>query len=74
MKEKKAVGRWKVGDTFKHKKHKERKLELKSGKVRQDLAWHREQGGQQKRNNRGLGQKIICRFLKRTENQKFKSD
>lgn len=38
MKENKAVGRWKVGDTFKHKKQKERKLELKSGKVRQDLA------------------------------------
>lgn len=50
---------------------KERKLEFKSGKVRQDLAQHREQGGQQKRDNRGLGQKFIYSFVEQTENQSF---
>jgi len=42
VKEKKAVGRWKVGDFFKHKKQKEREHEFKSGKARQDLEKCRE--------------------------------
>lgn len=64
MKENKAVDRWKVGDFFKHNKQNERKHEFKSGKVRQDLAKCREQFGQQKRHNRGVGQKIIYRLVK----------
>lgn len=64
MKEKKAVGRWEVGDFFKHKKQKERKHEFKSGKVRQDLAKCRKQGGQQKRHNREVGQKNYLQTCK----------
>lgn len=57
MKENKAVGRWKVGDFFKSKKQKESKREFESGKARRDLSKCRKQGGQQKRDNRGTGQK-----------------
>lgn len=71
MEENKAVGRWKVGDFFKHNKQNERKHEFKSGKVRRDLAKCGEQFGQQKRDNRGVGQKIIYRLVKQAGKQKF---
>lgn len=64
MRENKAVGRWKVGDSFKSKKQKESKCEFKSGKARQDLSKCRKQGGQQKRDNRVIGQKYYLQTCK----------
>lgn len=73
-KEKKVAGIWKVGD-FKHKDLKGWKHEFKSGKERQDLANCREQGRQQKRENREVGQKKLFTGLEnRVENQKVELD
>jgi len=74
MKEKKAVDRQNMGDFFKHKKQKETKHEFKSGKARWDLAKSREQGGQHKSHNRGVGQKIVYRLVKQSGNQKSELD
>lgn len=73
-KEKKVAGIWKVGD-FKHKDLKGWKHEFKSGKERRDLANCREQGRQQKRENREVGQKKLFTGLEnRVGNQKVELD